>query len=84
MVSDSYVKAIKNAFHVAAVLTVTLDKMVGSGFDSEKLHIVSHSLGSQVAGHIGRNVNFEVPRITGKVHQLFINQFYILISCHIT
>lgn len=65
-------KAVRNAPHVAAALTVTLDKMIASGFDSEKLHIVSHSLGSQVAGYIGRSVSFQIPRITGKVHQLFI------------
>ncbi|EFN66713.1 Phospholipase A1 member A [Camponotus floridanus] len=65
LVSDSYMTAVKNAFHVAAALTVTLDKMVGSGFNSEKLHIVAHSLGSQVAGYLGRSVNFQIPRITG-------------------
>lgn len=74
--------AVKNAFHVAAALTVTLDKMVGSGFNSEKLHIVAHSLGSQVAGYLGRSVNFQIPRITGKVHQLFISS--ILLRFHIT
>lgn len=65
LVSDSYIKAVKNVPRVAAVLTKILNKMVESGFDSEKLHIVAHSLGSQVAGHIGRNVSFQIPRITG-------------------
>ncbi|XP_070162078.1 lipase member H-A-like [Polyergus mexicanus] len=65
LVSDSYMKAVRNAPRIAAALTVTLDKMITSGFDSEKLHIVSHSLGSQVAGYIGRSVSFQIPRITG-------------------
>ncbi|XP_029173938.1 phospholipase A1 member A-like [Nylanderia fulva] len=65
LVSESYMKAVINAPRVATVLAKTLNKMVDSGFDSEKLHIVAHSLGSQVAGYIGRNVSFQIPRITG-------------------
>ncbi|XP_072746703.1 pancreatic lipase-related protein 2-like isoform X2 [Anoplolepis gracilipes] len=65
LVSSSYLKAVRNVPHVGTVLTVTLNKMVDSGFNSEKLHIVSHSLGSQIAGYIGRSVSFQIPRITG-------------------
>ncbi|CAL1689093.1 unnamed protein product [Lasius platythorax] len=65
LVNDSYMRAVINAPYIAAALAMTLDKLVESGFDSEKLHIVSHSLGSQIAGYIGRNVSFQIPRITG-------------------
>ncbi|KAL6436730.1 hypothetical protein ACFW04_004868 [Cataglyphis niger] len=65
LVSNSYLNAVRNVPNVAAALTVTLDNMIVSGLDSEKLHIVSHSLGSQVAGYIGRSVSFQIPRITG-------------------
>ncbi|XP_050451498.1 phospholipase A1 member A-like [Cataglyphis hispanica] len=65
LVSHSYLKAVRNVPNVAAALTVTLNNMIASGFNSEKLHIVSHSLGSQIAGYIGRSVSFQIPRITG-------------------
>lgn len=65
MANNSYTKVVQNAAHVGTAIAAALDKMVQSGFDSEKLHIVGHSMGSQVAGHVGRKVSFEIPRITG-------------------
>lgn len=56
----------KNAFNVAIALVETLDKLVALDFDPGKLHIVGHSMGAQIAGRVGRRVNFEIPRITGK------------------
>jgi len=65
LANDSYSVVARNAFHVADVLTMILDKMAKSGFDTEKLHIIGYSLGSHIAGYIGKKVSFQIPRITG-------------------
>ncbi|XP_012533657.1 lipase member H-A [Monomorium pharaonis] len=65
LANESYLKVARNAPRVANVLVTFLDKMVKSNFDTEKLHIVGHSMGSQIAGYVGRKVNFQIPRITG-------------------
>ncbi|XP_011695073.1 PREDICTED: phospholipase A1 member A [Wasmannia auropunctata] len=65
LANDSYVTVVINAPHVADALVTALDEMAKSGFDTEKLHIVGHSMGSQISGYIGRKVSFQVPRITG-------------------
>ncbi|XP_032671812.1 pancreatic triacylglycerol lipase-like isoform X2 [Odontomachus brunneus] len=65
LANESYPTVVKNVANVGAVLALALDSMVQAGFNSNKLHIVGHSMGSQVAGHIGRKVSFQVPRITG-------------------
>lgn len=70
---------VTNVARVADVLSTALNQMKDVGFDTEKLHIVSHSIGSQVAGYIGRKVNFSVPRITGKSPQIFLSVDFILI-----
>lgn len=59
-----------NAFHVGAALVEILNKMVELGFDPKKLHIVAHSLGAQIASSIGRGVNFNISRITGKTPEI--------------
>jgi len=64
--NDSYVTVARNAPHVANALTMILDKMTKVDFDTEKLHIIGHSMGSQISGYIGRKVNFKIPRITGE------------------
>ncbi|KYN02692.1 Pancreatic triacylglycerol lipase, partial [Cyphomyrmex costatus] len=65
LANDSYVTVTRNAPRIANVLTMILDKMAKLDFDTEKLHVVGHSMGSQIAGYIGRKVNFKIPRITG-------------------
>ncbi|XP_034176484.2 pancreatic triacylglycerol lipase-like [Osmia lignaria lignaria] len=42
-----------------------IDQIVEAGVDGKKIHIIGHSLGAQVAGYIGRNVNESLSRITG-------------------
>ncbi|XP_018367591.1 PREDICTED: phospholipase A1 member A-like [Trachymyrmex cornetzi] len=63
--NDSYVTVTRNAPRVANALTMILDKMAELDFDTEKLHVIGHSMGSQISGYIGRKVNFKIPRITG-------------------
>jgi hypothetical protein len=71
LANDSYISLVKNAPRIGADIAKALDEMVKSGFDSEKLHVVGHSMGGQIAGNIGRKVSFKIPRITGKI---FINK----------
>lgn len=77
LANNSYVVVATNVLRIAEALVIALDQMKRSGFDTEKLHIVAHSLGGQVAGYIGRKVSFLIPRITGEVHKIFINQFHL-------
>ncbi|KAH0954067.1 hypothetical protein HN011_009505 [Eciton burchellii] len=65
LANDSYISLVKNAPRIGADIAKALDEMVKSGFDSEKLHVVGHSMGGQIAGNIGRKVSFKIPRITG-------------------
>lgn len=44
-----------------------LEDLEEAGMDTTTLHIVAHSLGAQIAGYIGRYVEFTLPRITGKM-----------------
>lgn len=50
---------------IGSALASAFNKMVKAGLDSEKLHIVGHSLGAQVSSRIGSSTSFELPRITG-------------------
>ncbi|XP_012232853.2 pancreatic triacylglycerol lipase-like [Linepithema humile] len=63
--NDTYPNVVKNAFNVGTTLAETLDKLVALGFDARKLHVVGHSMGAQIAGIVGREVSFRIPRITG-------------------
>ncbi|RLU19237.1 hypothetical protein DMN91_007794 [Ooceraea biroi] len=65
LANDSYMTVVKNAPIVGAGVAMALNEMVNSGFNPEKLHIVGHSMGGQVAGYIGRKVSFQISRITG-------------------
>ncbi|KAI4501833.1 hypothetical protein M0802_003168 [Mischocyttarus mexicanus] len=61
----NYLEVAFNAKFVGRVLALALNKMVVAGFNSDSLHVVGHSMGSQIAGHIGELANFKLPRITG-------------------
>ncbi|XP_076290869.1 inactive pancreatic lipase-related protein 1-like [Lasioglossum baleicum] len=59
---------IADAIHVNAVgaaIANALDQLVAHGLDCNKVHIVGHSLGAQVAGHVGIHINCNISRITG-------------------
>ncbi|XP_046743819.1 lipase member H-like [Diprion similis] len=49
---------------VGYTVAQALDEMVAAGLDATTLRLVGHSLGGQVAGYVGKNVNFTIPRIT--------------------
>jgi pancreatic triacylglycerol lipase len=70
---DNYVKVAENIPRVGDVVASALEEMVKSGFNKEKLHIVGHSMGGQVAGYIGRKINFQIPRITGESLQILLS-----------
>ncbi|XP_036149306.1 pancreatic triacylglycerol lipase-like [Monomorium pharaonis] len=65
LAKDLYPIAVEHVSRVGDAVTTALNKMVESGFDTKKLHIVGHSLGAQVSSYIGKKVNFQIPRITG-------------------
>ncbi|XP_011150248.2 lipase member H-B [Harpegnathos saltator] len=65
LANGTYTKVVKNIVQVGAVVALFLDNMEKTGFNTEKLHIVGHSMGAHVASYISRKVNFSVPRITG-------------------
>ncbi|XP_015516106.2 lipase member H-B [Neodiprion lecontei] len=50
---------------VGYTVAIALDEMVAAGLDATTLNLVGHSLGAQVMGYIGKNVNFTIPKITG-------------------
>lgn len=58
---------------VGITVARALDDMVAAGLDPSTIHIVGHSLGSQIAGAIGRNTKFNVPRIIGPLNMCSIS-----------
>ncbi|XP_076647999.1 pancreatic triacylglycerol lipase-like [Halictus rubicundus] len=42
-----------------------LNQLVDHGLNTVKIHIIGHSLGGQVAAHVGSHTKFVIPRITG-------------------
>ncbi|KAL0119584.1 hypothetical protein PUN28_007790 [Cardiocondyla obscurior] len=65
LANNTYVSLLINAPRIGNVLATALEQMKFSGLDTERLHIVAHSMGSQISGYLGRNVSFSIPRITG-------------------
>lgn len=49
-----------------------LDDMIENGVNFKKIHIIGISLGAELAGIIGRNMNYKIGRITGITFKLFI------------
>ncbi|XP_046617093.1 pancreatic triacylglycerol lipase-like [Neodiprion virginianus] len=50
---------------VGYTLAQAFNELVENALDSSTLHVVSHSLGSQISGFFGKCASFSVPRITG-------------------
>lgn len=44
-----------------------LNSLVKGGVNPKKIHVIGYSLGAQIAGIIGRQTIFKIPRITGIV-----------------
>jgi len=70
-VGDFFSAAIPNSSRVADTMARTFINMKTEGFKVETFHVVSHSLGSHLAGMMGRNVisysnnTIKISRITG-------------------
>lgn len=50
---------------VGKAVAESLEKL-GEAIDLNTLHVIGHSLGAHIAGHIGRYMNITLSRITGK------------------
>ncbi|KAK2575778.1 hypothetical protein KPH14_007163 [Odynerus spinipes] len=60
-----YHEVVMKAPDVGRVLAEVINKIVTLGINSETIHVIGHSMGAQVAGHVGRQTNFKLSRITG-------------------
>lgn len=61
----SYLLSVPESEGVGKAVAEALEKLIDGGVNREKIYVVGHSLGAQVAGYIGRNVKSKLPRITG-------------------
>lgn len=50
---------------LSTLVADALNNLVKGGVDPEKIHVIGYSLGAQIAGRIGRQTIFRIPRITG-------------------
>ncbi|XP_043801520.1 lipase member H-A-like [Apis laboriosa] len=50
---------------LSTLVADALNNLVKGGVDAEKIHVIGYSLGAQIAGRIGRQTIFRIPRITG-------------------
>ncbi|XP_048514752.1 pancreatic triacylglycerol lipase-like isoform X2 [Athalia rosae] len=60
-----YATAAYSVVEVGKTVAKAFNEMVASGLNASLLHVVSHSMGSQVAGAFGRHSDYGVRRITG-------------------
>ncbi|XP_076290287.1 pancreatic triacylglycerol lipase-like [Lasioglossum baleicum] len=51
--------------NVGAAIANALNQLVAHGLNRNTIHVIGHSLGGQVAAHVGSHTNFRIPRITG-------------------
>lgn len=69
---EFYIFAVQHLYEVGKSVATALDNMIENGINSKNIHIIGHSLGSQLSGIIGRNMNYKIGRITGITFKLFI------------
>ncbi|XP_006608022.2 pancreatic lipase-related protein 2-like isoform X1 [Apis dorsata] len=62
---EFYIFAVQHLYEVGKSVATALDNMIENGINSKNIHIIGHSLGSQLSGIIGRNMNYKIGRITG-------------------
>ncbi|KAG9436247.1 lipase member H-A [Apis mellifera carnica] len=63
--TEFYLFAVPDLYKVGKSVAAALDNMIENGINSKNIHIIGHSLGAQLAGIIGRNMNYKIGRITG-------------------
>ena len=61
-----YVKIALRVKMIAKYTAEAISKLVSAGLHSNSLHIIGFSLGAQIAGFVGRHLDFAIPRISGK------------------
>lgn len=61
----NYVSVALRIKDISKFTAKALSNLATSGLNVDTLHIIGHSLGAQVAGFIGRYLDFTIPRVTG-------------------
>ncbi|XP_031776481.1 pancreatic lipase-related protein 2-like [Apis florea] len=83
-------REITNQIYLISVITINqlstfianaLNSLVNNGINPEKIHLIGHSLGAQLAARIGRKTNFKIPRITALDPA---GPLYYFVDSHIT
>jgi hypothetical protein len=78
---ENYAILSKRVKIIALYVAKALEKLVkASILNVDTFHVVSHSLGSQLSGFLGRFLSFTIPRITGMLNILLI--LFIKLSKH--
>ncbi|CAB0037763.1 unnamed protein product [Trichogramma brassicae] len=68
----NYVGVALSTEDVSKYTAEALGKLVSAGLNVNTLHVIGHSLGGQIAGFLGRYLNFVIPRVTGILHDVII------------
>lgn len=76
-------------FQLGNLLASVVLSAFKNGLDSEKFHIVGHSLGAQMAGMIGRKIitqSNQSQKLKRFALDLFVSEFFIVLStvCNMT
>ncbi|XP_014232599.1 lipase member H-like [Trichogramma pretiosum] len=61
----NYVGVALSTEDVSKYTAEALGKLVSAGLNVNTLHVIGHSLGGQIAGFLGRYLDFVIPRVTG-------------------
>lgn len=79
--SNDYLYVALSVNGIGYTIARALNDLVTAGLDSSSLCIISHSMGSQVAGYVGQYTNFKLPKIIGWFNsrsiQKSINENYV-------
>ncbi|XP_006608023.2 pancreatic lipase-related protein 2-like [Apis dorsata] len=62
---ESYSFAKQDIYKIGKFMADVLDDMIDNGVNFKKIHLIGISLGAELAGIIGRNMNYKIGRITG-------------------
>lgn len=80
--NGNYITVFRKAEKVGRLFAASVRKLKNSGLDVSKIYIVAHSLGTHIAGFVGKcNNDFKIPRITALDPA---NRMYYPIGCYLT